>query len=204
MVASVEMRNFHEIACSAGTDKCTRHAYGQYYEAHLEKRRNDSLVILEIGILMGASLRLWEEYFPNARIYGVDINPSFTQFASARSKVIIGDQADTSFLHRVANEASGFDIVVDDGGHKMMEQKTSFQTLFPYVRQGGLYVIEDMETSYYQDYGGGQVGTPGTAISMVKACIDDLNQEFHGAPATSPAKVSAIHSYKGIVFMLRG
>jgi hypothetical protein len=92
-----------------------------------------------------------------------------------------GDQADAAFLQQViAATPTGFDIVIDDGGHRMGQQLTSLRVLWPHVRPGGLYVVEDVQTSYDSafDAAAGPVGTPGTTIALLKSFVDVLNSDF--------------------------
>jgi hypothetical protein len=139
------------------TDKCpATHNYVEIYEMLFGPMRSKTTRVLEIGVEEGHSLRLWEAYFPAARIFGIDIVDS-TRNDAGRVKTLVADQGKREDLARVIAAAGGsFDIVVDDGGHRMDQQQISFATLFPAVKSGGLYVIEDIHTSFpelYPDHG---------------------------------------------------
>ena len=147
-----------EIADSLGTDKGTvvgdwgaAHNYTEVYEQLLLDRRERPLNVLEIGVWRGASLRMWERFLPNAKIVGVDILPDTLKQASARSKVMIGDAADPAFLRRVATTAfdGPIDFIVDDGSHALDHQIVALRTLFPFLAENGLYVVEDTAVSRF-------------------------------------------------------
>jgi hypothetical protein len=143
-------RSLNEIALSTGTDKSDRHhGYIRLYEQYFADRRHDALTLLEIGVAHGASLRMWQEFLPKARIYGLDRNPNCTVFSGNRIEVFIGDQSDPQFLGDVIDRIGALDIVIDDGSHVGEHQIESFESLFPAVREGGLYVVEDLHTSYW-------------------------------------------------------
>ena len=113
--------------------------------------------IVEFGVWHGGSLQMWRRFFgPEAQIVGVDINPECARFAEPG--VEIGDRATrpTRRPHRALRSRFGeFDIVIDDGGHRMDQQVTTFRELYRAVKEGGLYVAEDLHTSYHPDFGGG-------------------------------------------------
>ena len=139
---------FHRLCEEMGSDK-SAHGYDLPYTLFFEGRRAEPLRILEIGVLNGASLRVWEHYFPRATIIGLDRDPRCAAFASPRSHVLIGEQDDPEFLDRVIAEfGSEFDLIVDDGGHRMGPQQMSLRLLWPHVRPGGWYVVEDLESSF--------------------------------------------------------
>lgn len=124
------------------------------YESHFEMFQNDKIKLLEIGVYNGGSLWTWRNYFPNAEIVGLDIDDYTFQFASPEKGITIhlGDQADPLFLQTVIDIEHNFDIIIDDGSHESHAVITSFEFLFPYLNDGGLYVIEDTGHSYWPDY----------------------------------------------------
>ncbi len=146
-------------------------SYFPEYDFCLAKYKDRPIRILEIGISKGGSLAMWLKYFSDAEmVVGIDIDQACLKFEKANIKVYIGDQADVSFLERVSREAGPFDIIIDDGGHMMSHNIISFETLFPLLSDGGVYVIEDLHTSYwpaFQNY-------PQTTVSFLKNRIDDL------------------------------
>jgi demethylmacrocin O-methyltransferase len=135
-------------AAAGSTDKGpSQHNYTELYERLLFQWKNDPIKIFEIGIAEGGSLAMWQTYFPNARIFAVDILEKST-FDNARVTTLVADQADRDQLQK-AIDASGSDIhvLIDDGGHTMKQQQVSLGFLFRHVRPGGYYIIEDVHTS---------------------------------------------------------
>lgn len=136
------------LAKKCGTDKFEQ-GYMKYYAEYFDCLRERPIRLLEIGIQSGSSLRFWERYFLNARIWGLDIDASCKEHETDKTKVIIGDQENHAFLREVIDASGGnYDIVIDDGGHLISQQKTSFKVLFDSLKNGGIYVIEDLQTSY--------------------------------------------------------
>jgi hypothetical protein len=135
-------------AAARSTDKGpSQHNYTELYERLFLQWKNDPIKIFEIGIANGGSLAMWQEYFPNARIFAADIE-SKTQFNNARVTTLIADQANREQLATaIATAGRDIDILIDDGGHTMEQQQVSLGFLFPHVRPGGYYVIEDVHTS---------------------------------------------------------
>ena len=172
-----------QLARRHGSDKgsepaggLTGKGYTAVYSHFFEPLRRQELVLLEIGVAQGASLRMWEDFFPNARIYGVDVDPACTRYDSERTTVLIGDQSDASFLRRLVDAAAApLDIVIDDGGHHMYQHQASLEFLFPHVARGGLYCIEDLHTSYRRSYGGGFRRRTAT-VEYLKDLADYLNR----------------------------
>lgn len=152
------MSTLRELYARHGSDKGPRyHDYAAVYEPLLEPLRGRSLTMLEIGIGAGGSLRAWQEYFPHARIYALDVE---TKPGLDSDRVTTGraNQSERKSLVSALTKwgMPEFDLVIDDGGHRMKEQQVSLGVLFPFVRPGGLYVIEDVHTSFpelYPDYG---------------------------------------------------
>src|SRR3989344_8435479 len=119
--------------------------YFELYDKHFKNLREKKLNILEIGVQYGGSVEMWAKYFPNAHITGIDIDPVCKIHAGKRVSIKIGDQTDRAFLSQFKN----YDIIIDDGGHTMRQQQTSFEVLFPLLNPGGIYVLEDLHTSYW-------------------------------------------------------
>jgi demethylmacrocin O-methyltransferase len=103
--------------------------------------------VLEIGVAAGASLKMWRDYFVSAQIHGVDL-VSIPSVFGDRVTLHVLDQEDEAGLERLGKEFGPFDLVVDDGGHTMKQQQTSFKVLEKYVTKDGLYVVEDLHSSF--------------------------------------------------------
>ena len=130
--------------------------YFEIYNRHLHHLRDKKINILEIGISHGGSLQMWEHYFKgNATIYAIDINPECKKLESENIKIFIGSQEDESFLRNLRQNIPRIDVLIDDGGHTMKQQVTTFNLLFDHVADDGIYICEDLHTSYWKHFGGG-------------------------------------------------
>jgi hypothetical protein len=176
--------------------------YFEAYERHFAPLRGRPIRLLEIGVFKGGSLELWRQYFgPDAVIFGVDIDPECAARVDAPNQVRIGSQADGAFLARVVSEMGGVDVVIDDGSHVAAHQRASFAALFPLLEEGGLYVIEDMHTSYWPGFHHGGNDRPGTAVEFAKQLIDDLHRSWHWRRRRPHGPVGAVHAYDSMVFI---
>lgn len=172
-----------DIAEKNTTDKrILEHNYVQFYEKYFDPIRDKKLKILEIGIyrpapnsgrLVGASLKTWYDYFPNADIYGVDLT-DFTDVENDRIKTTICNQAnredknDYPGLESVIKNFGGeFDIIIDDGGHTMEQQLVTLGYLFKYLKDGGIFVIEDLHTSYFAPHAYNNTNTKNTTLNVL-------------------------------------
>ena len=149
------------------------HYFG-VYERHFGPFRGRPVRLLEFGVFHGGSLQMWKHYLgEQAQIVGVDINPQCAALAEPGIEIVIGDQEDPATHKRLRDRFGEFDIVIDDGGHTMAQQIVTFQELYPAIKAGGIYLAEDLHTSYFADWGGG-VRKPGTFIEFSKQLIDQL------------------------------
>lgn len=177
--------------------------YLAIYDRHLSRYRNTQVKILEIGVSQGGSLRLWRQYFgPRAAIHGIDIDPRCARFDGNDANVRIGSQADESFLETVVSEMGGIDVVIDDGSHVADHQVKSFEVLFPQVSQTGVYICEDLHTSYWPGPYNGGYRKSGTFMEYAKSLIDDLHADFHDRPPKMEDLhrcIDGIHFYNSMV-----
>lgn len=156
------------------------HNYTKVYAFYFSSIRDKPLKFLEIGIYKGASVALWESYFPNAELHFVDISVDLVQYQPQRATYHVADQSNSNQLESLMNQIGDCDIILDDGGHTMEQQLVSFKTLFPHLNSGGLYIIEDLHTSYWTSYGGGgsdahpKAGN-GTMVQFLKDLVEDVN-----------------------------
>jgi cephalosporin hydroxylase len=149
--------------------------YFEIYERHLARFRNREVTIVEIGVFKGGSLQMWKQYFgPKARIFGIDIDPACAAFAEESVEVLIGSQEDRDFLRSLKERIPVVDVLIDDGGHTMNQQIATFEELFPHVASDGVYLCEDLHTSYWPGYGGGY-RSPNTFIEYSKNFIDYIH-----------------------------
>jgi hypothetical protein len=149
--------------------------YFEVYDRHLSKYRGKEITILEIGVSQGGSLQMWKDYFGNnAKIYGIDVDPRCKQMEEENIKIFIGSQSDRNFLKDVIRQIPKVDILIDDGGHTMDQQIVSYEELFDHVKEDGVYICEDLHTSYWIRFGGGYKRR-GTFIEYSKNFIDYIN-----------------------------
>jgi 23S rRNA U2552 (ribose-2'-O)-methylase RlmE/FtsJ len=178
--------------------------YFEIYDRHFARYRGTDVHLLEIGVFQGGSLQMWKQYFgPKARIFGVDINPACKQFEEENVRIFSGDQADREFLRTLAREIPRIDILIDDGGHTMRQQIHTFEELFPHVQENGIYLCEDIHTSYWRPYGGGY-HRRGTFIEYSKEFIDSIHAWHSQQPGRLDVtdftrSVSGLHFYDSIL-----
>lgn len=132
-----------------GTNKANYHGYTRFYNSLFKEKRESMKHFFEIGIDTGSSLFMWRDYFPNATIYGVDINVVSAVKNQERILWSVCDQSSQQQLETVVSSwgKPTFDAIIDDGGHVVSQQRVSIETLWKYVAPGGIYVIEDLHTN---------------------------------------------------------
>ena len=156
-----------------GTDKCSfGHDYLRFYETYFDGIRRNELNVLEIGVANGASLAVWEAYFPNSRIVGADINPAARRFARDRVYIEILDQSNKEELLQLGIAHGRFDIIIEDGSHMWGHQITSLRTLFPLLRAGGIYIVEDLQTNYGEMAAQFKGDSPISCMEYLKRLVD--------------------------------
>jgi hypothetical protein len=163
------------------------HNYAVHYDRVFTPLRDKPVKLLEIGVGGGEGIKMWLDYFqhPEAKIFGVDsrqnTNPWDTVLpdASRRYKFVYGDQShDVFWKCFIADYGIDWDIIIDDGGHFNDQVFTSFFMLWPYVKQGGFYAIEDLGVAY----------TPGSIfvkpgfenhMALIRKWLDEVNTQDH-------------------------
>jgi 23S rRNA U2552 (ribose-2'-O)-methylase RlmE/FtsJ len=178
--------------------------YFEIYDRYFSQYRNQKINILEIGVSQGGSLQLWKKYFGDqVNIYAIDINPACKQFEEESVRIFIGSQSDRTFLKDVAGQIPDLDIVIDDGGHTMEQQKVSFELLYPKVKEGGIYIVEDTHTSYWYEFHGG-LRKRTSFIEYSKDIIDSLYEhhihEKNRIKVTDNIRhINSVHFYDSMV-----
>jgi hypothetical protein len=176
-----------KLAIKHLSDKCSLyHNYAVKYDKILAPFRDTYTSVLEIGVSQGQSIKMWTDYFTKATIHGADISQAseVCKAYSNRVKFHLTDQRNRAQLKNL-EQFSPFDLIVDDGNHFWMEQILTFKTLFPYVRKGGIYIVEDTTTSYWPEYR----NNPITAVDYFKKFVDDVH--LKGARGNVPANPPA-------------
>lgn len=205
-----------ELANKYNVDKGEkRHNYIKYYEQYFKDRRLDNLNILEIGIYEGMSLLMWDEYFINSTIHGLDIDDELfckELKNNQRIKTYLADQRQHDQLDIFFRDEK-FDIVIDDGSHRAGDQEGSFEYFLPKMNNNGLYIIEDIHTAY-DTKRDKWLGKNDYFLEYCKYLIDKVNQfgrsdkngycndETVEKTDIYEEKIKSIHFYKSIVIFL--
>lgn len=205
-----------ELAVKHQTDKWGGHFYTQHYHRHFQHLRYENINVLEIGIggyddplKGGESLRMWQDYFPNARIYGIDIADK-TAHDSNRIKTFKGSQVDYKFLDKVVDAIGQINIIIDDGSHVNSHIIDTFKYLFPRLGNDGIYAAEDLQTSYWESYGGNSfcLDRSGSAVNFFKSLIDGLNHKEFINPRYVPSyfdkHIVSMSWYHNLLFLQKG
>lgn len=208
----------NSLALKYQTDKWNCHWYTPHYHHHFKDRRKRKLKVLEIGVggyedplRGGNSLRMWREYFPASMIYGLDIHDK-KAIEDEKIKIFQGSQTDKELLEQICKEHGPFDIVIDDGSHVNEHVITTFKILFPLLRDDGIYVVEDTQTSYwpYMGFGGDSADlmNPKTMMNFFKSLTDCLNHSERILPGYEKnyfdSHITSIHFYHNLVFVDKG
>ena len=166
---------YHDFLSNKGRPSQKWAHYFPIYERHFSRFINRPVTFLEIGVAKGGSLQMWKRYFgPFAKIIGIDINHNCKRYEEEQIHVCIGDQSDVKFLQEVIEEHGAPDIVLDDGSHIMKHVCASFDFLYDKVSKDGVYMVEDLHSAYWDEFGGG-LKREGTFIERCKDMIDLLN-----------------------------
>jgi len=170
--------------------------YLDIYDKLLRDWQGRDVSFLEIGVYKGGSIRMWRDFWgPKSTVTFLDIDPACAALQLDGTKVEIGDQTDTAFLKRIAETYGPFDMIVDDGGHKMDHQNVSFRELWPHLKDRGLYIVEDTHTSYWPGFGGGYKA-PQSFIEKCKNLIDRMHSWYTDQDDIFPFHAAArqVHS----------
>jgi hypothetical protein len=173
--------HLNDLAIFYGTDKSSHwHNYAEIYEKYFAPLKDSRIKFLEIGLAMGYSAHMWEHYFTEAELHFIENEKNFLEIyqshAPERSFCHSLDQAnENELLEFISKTGGNFDIILDDGGHQMDQQINSFRTLFPALKSGGIYIIEDLATSFSHLNTSVTESLPGTTVFFLKELIDQIN-----------------------------
>lgn len=201
-----------ELAIKYGASKL----YSDYlrrYHVIFELRRHEVRRVVEIGLQRsgqsGSSVHMWEEYFPNAEIFGLDINPDCRALEGGRVKISIFNSTDKAAVAAfVEKHGAEFDLIIDDGSHWFQDQIDTFHNFFPHLKRGGHYVVEDLVSGdgphrYY-------------AVQAFKELIDGINyipgnistgsavKSFGAIDAPFVSEITGLQFFRDIVFIEKG
>lgn len=145
------MKTLTEIAnehtCDKGTEWYEKHGYTEIYDKYIPER--GKVILLEIGVWHGDSVRMWKDYNPELIIDAIDIDEDVLRYIQPdiRSNIFIGNATDKEFLNLILNDAQ-YDFVIDDGSHTMTDILLSLKILWKRVKSGGIYFIEDLHAPH--------------------------------------------------------
>ncbi len=202
--------NLSDLALSHGTDKVP-HCY--IYERYFGSLRNEKINFFEIGIggydvpeAGGSSLRMWKEYFPNSDIYALDYYDK-SPHSEDRLHIYQGSQDNPEILQKIYQDMGRIDIVLDDGSHRSEHVIASFEILFPLLASGGMYVVEDLATSYWPDHNGSDdLLDQKTSVSYFKRRVDGIQHRHFRheySPHYADEHIASIHFYENVVVITK-
>lgn len=208
------MRTLTELAIKHGTDKHGHHNYCEHYAKHFNSFRHEGIIFLEMGIggykypgRGGAGLKMWRDYFTKASVIGIDFYDkgqiNFSDVAPLH--VYKCSQEDETQLKSIFERHGTPSIIVDDASHNNKLTIESFNILFPLLLPGGIYVIEDIESSWWEneEFSGCANYTDfnaHTTINLIRRLMDDVcYKSIPNYKRKFPVK--AIHLYENIVFI---
>lgn len=148
------MNRLTQIANFYNSDKGTvfqeQHGYSLEYDKYIPE--TGELKLLEIGVLRGDSLKMWNDYNPQLIIHGIDNDPNVLNYIQETSniKIHIGDQSDAAFLNNVIQKSGKPNFIIDDGSHNSSDIVNSFKVLYEHLEEGGYYFIEDLHAGHAQ------------------------------------------------------
>lgn len=168
--------------------------YFEIYDQFFKKYRDTECVIVEVGICKGGSLQMWKNYFgEKAQIIGIDIDESTLAFSEEQVTVEIGSQSDREFWREFKKKYPKVDIFIDDGRHTMEQQIITFEEMFEHVSETGIYLCEDMHTSYWTNYGGGYK-KPLSYVEYSKNFVDYINAWYNLEMSADNMLTRTMHS----------
>ena len=177
----MENHDLKKIAVNYKSEKI-EHGYIEIYENYFQELRENNLTILELGVADGKSLLTWSDYFKNSKIVGIDIhkiNLEEKNLNKDNIEVHEGSQSDENFISEIIKKYKEFDIIIDDGSHLSKDVKKSFELLFPSLKENGLYIVEDIQTSYNHFFGGNpfDLKYSNSHMNFFKHLTDSINYQ---------------------------
>ena len=138
-----------DIGIDCATDKSSRyHDYLMNYEFFLSRFKSESFTLMELGVLYGSSVKMWSQYFPNAQIVGVDIDSECLKYQTDNIHIEITDLRNVDAVIKLRDFKPT--IIIDDASHSWKDQILAISLLFSSLPHGGVYIVEDLETSFLE------------------------------------------------------
>src|SRR5579864_1782594 len=226
--ARTPLPRLDKVGAIYGTNKArvihNGRSYLDIYERYLRPIRWQRFALLELGVYRGESLRMWRAYLPRATIAGLDVDPGAPAHAND-FQVYVGSQDDPQLLDRIADDHPSLRVVIDDASHINPLTFASFDRLFPRLRTGGLYIIEDLAPpGYGRDWPGIELHSDGTwgrvwpgmqygpDVSLLDNNRADLDAfrarlaydcDLSPWDETLPGMVSFVHQWPGVLIVGR-
>jgi cephalosporin hydroxylase len=151
------MNLLEELAIEYGTDKQMKsgHGYTEVYHNLFNSLRLNKMKVMELGVREGWSINMWAEYFPNSEIWCIDNNAEGlcpSSFECKRINFHLCSQDDQIALSKIHEQSGDYDIIIDDCSHISHLTIASFEIMYPFLKKGGLYIIEDLHTCDWKEY----------------------------------------------------
>ena len=178
--------------------KSIKHStYFDVYDELFSKYRNKRITFIEVGVLSGGSLFMWRNFFgTKARIIGIDLNPKAKKWTKHGFEIFVGNQSDPIFWKNLKSKIGQVDIILDDGGHKYIDQITTIEFMLEKIKNNGMIVVEDTHTSYIDDFGDKNY----SFINYIKKKIDKINYRSHRINKKDPeTKIWSLRVFESIV-----
>lgn len=201
------MTTLDSICEKNSADKCAKwHGYASTYEKYFGHLRDEPIKLLEIGTQFGLGLKSFAEYFHRGEMYGVDISMDF-KTDDAHIHLFQGDQSNRHFWAQFIPEVQ-FEIIIDDAGHHASAQKVCFEAMWPRVKPGFWYAIEDVFTWFDRNWCQDEDGGAWLGKHLIGA-LNGNGKEYHGKPAGDPMppitdferSIEYIHCFRGLVIL---
>ncbi len=176
--------------------------YFNIYENFFKKFVNKKITFVEIGVGNGGSLFMWKKFFgPKAKIIGVELNPNAKKLQKFGFNIEIGDQSDPNFWKKFYRKFGKIDILLDDGGHRNIQQITTFMESYEHIKPNGMIIIEDTHTSFMKKKG---FKNPSdySFINFSKLIVESLhrrNPSLNKKPNKLSDRIESIFYYDSIV-----
>jgi len=164
-------KSLHDLGIKYNTNKAFYHNYCKFYDKILSSIRIETTNMLELGIATGASLHMWSDYFSNAKIYGIDIDENLL-IQEERIITSLADQSKPETIIQLFSkwDVSEFDFIIDDGSHIVSHQQKCIDSLWPYLKKGGIYIIEDLHTNIMENF----YTHPHLSPTLISKMIDQI------------------------------
>lgn len=171
-------------------------SYFAVYDHLFAKFQDKPITFLEIGVLGGGSLHAWRQFFGDkAKIIGVDLNPEIRKFEEDGFEIVIGDQASKELWDELGRKYPEIDVILDDGGHRYLQQIRTVNYGAPLIKDGGYLVIEDTHTSYKSGFGPRDL----SLVNFAKVGADALSARHVSMNGQPETRFWSIQFFDGIV-----